>query len=524
MYPQRPIEPDKIIHVPRQPWADNLFRPALVIAMIMCLNYALVKLTWLINPAWSATYFLLGMFLTTVEAIYSHRVLHHYRMRGGSLLRYRLVELGMLLVLLKLLSYLNKPWDAITAELVYLREDPNLFFSVEYAMLISLALLAWTAAAYTIEDIEALYDPYQDSGLALDSLALRFFWGGAILVLLSGITRWAAVAGADSLTNLYRPSLGGIVFNVLIYFMLGLVLLSQVNLTRLQLRWQVQKIPVVAGLPRRWTRDGLLFLALVGLLAFALPTHFTMGLLETAGIVVGIIIQAVIFLFYLAVFLITLPFALLLSLIQGAPPEAAAPPLQPPVLPPAPADAAPSPWFEILQSLIFWIVAVGAVIYLVKTYFDDRPALLERLKNFRLIAALRRLLSHWRALLRRWGRAGLQLLPDRLKLPATRETLAQLSPRSWLELRKLSPRQRILRYYLNVLQQAETKGPARRQAETPYEYEPELRQSLPDVEADIHDITEVFVRARYSRQEFGPQQASSVRSTWRRIKKALRRR
>lgn len=525
MYSQRPIEPDKVVRVPRHTWADNFFRPALVVAMILCLNYAVVKLTWLINPTWDATYFLVGMFLTTVEAIFSFRILHHHRMRGGSVLRYRLVELGLLLLVLKLLSYMNKPWDAIYIEIVNLWQYPELLFDTEFYVLIVLAILAWTAATYTVEDIEALYDPYQDSRLALESLTGRFFWGGAILLVISGITRWVAVAGTESLIDLYRPSLGGIVFNVLLYFLLGFVLLSQVNLTRLHVRWKVQEIPVVGGLSRRWARYGVIFLVGVSLVAFVLPTHFTMGFLETAGIVLGVIIQGIIFLFYLLVALLTLPFALLFSLLTGTTPPAnePLPPAPPPALPPTPDSAAP-PWLDIMRSIVFWGVALAAIIYLVKTYFDDRPELLHRLKNFKLIALLRQLLADLSQLLGRWTRAGLDLLPDRLKTPGPVEPLASIRGRNWLRLRHLSPRQRILRYYLNVLEQAEKKGRARQQGQTPYEYEPSLRDSLPNVELDIQQITEVFVRARYSQEDFDQKQATLVRRYWSRIKKAFRRR
>ena len=91
MFTER-VKPDEVIRPKRSPWADNLFRPAIIIMMIMCLNVAVVQLVWQANPAWSATYFLLGMLITTVEAAYSHRMLRQYRSRGGSMLRYRLVE------------------------------------------------------------------------------------------------------------------------------------------------------------------------------------------------------------------------------------------------------------------------------------------------------------------------------------------------------------------------------------------------------------------------------------------------
>ena len=76
------IEEDEVIQVERDPWIDNIFRPFLITVMIMCLNISLVNLVRLANPAWRGTYFLIAMFLTTVEAIYSYRVLQRYSTLG----------------------------------------------------------------------------------------------------------------------------------------------------------------------------------------------------------------------------------------------------------------------------------------------------------------------------------------------------------------------------------------------------------------------------------------------------------
>jgi hypothetical protein len=69
------IAEDEVPEVKRTPWADNFFRPLLLTVMIMCFNISLVNLVRLVNPAWNGIYFLTGMLLTTIEALYSYRVL-----------------------------------------------------------------------------------------------------------------------------------------------------------------------------------------------------------------------------------------------------------------------------------------------------------------------------------------------------------------------------------------------------------------------------------------------------------------
>ncbi len=86
------IAEDEVPHIKRSRWADYFFRPLLTVVMIMCFNISLVNLVRLIDPTWRGTYFLIGILLTAIEAIYSYRVLKLLRSRGISILRYRLAE------------------------------------------------------------------------------------------------------------------------------------------------------------------------------------------------------------------------------------------------------------------------------------------------------------------------------------------------------------------------------------------------------------------------------------------------
>jgi hypothetical protein len=519
------LDPDKIITITRQRWVDNFFRPMVVIAMIMCLSLAVVNLVRLVNPAWNGMYFLPGMLLTSVEAVYSHRVMQKVRSIHMSALRFRLVEWGLLVLLLKALNLMGQPWAATVAEIQSLTGSTDLFFSIEFFMLIVLAMAAWGATTTTIADIETLYDPYIDHSETLDSLTGRFFLGGGLLIFISGVTQWTAYAGAASLTDLGQPSLGGVVFTVLAYFTLGLILLSQINLTRLQVRWQMQHIPIGPGLTRRWVQYGVIFLAVVTLVAFVLPTRYTIGLVETLGLAVELVINLILFILQLLILLITLPLAWLMSWLGQGPP--APPASMPPLMPVAPTQVEPgaaTPWLEIVRSVLFWGAALAVVGYLLKSYFEDRPELLRQLRQFRWVRWVIDLAKSGWAALRRWLARGLALLPDRLResQAAAAERWANRDRWSGLNWRQLSPREKIMRYYLNVLEQSARRGVARGQAETPYEFEPKVVQTAPEVDRDMHELTDVFVQARYSQQPFEAAHSDSVKAKWRRIKKSLR--
>ena len=515
---------DQIPEIKRSPWVDNFFRPLLITTMLMCFNYSLVNFVRLLNPAWRGYYFLAGMLLTTVEAIYSYRVLRHWRSRGISLLRYRLAEAIVLIILLKLLSFGGKPIPEIVAEIQGLWHNPLTFLTIEYYILLTLALLTWVGANHTVADFEALYDPYTfrtDHIMPLNDLANRFFWGGIALVAVSGFTHWVVRAGVSSLTNFQRPSLSGIIINVLLYFVLGLVLLSQANLTRLMIRWRVQKVEVAPDLVKQWGLYALIFLSGVAALIFFLPTGYTLGFLASAAIVVQFLLKIVIFLAQLIIFLLSLPLAWLLSVLDQTPLEqnlGSAPPIFP-QLPPS-AEAGANPWFEIIRSLTFWLVALAILGYFIKIYLADHPEIMQTLRRFRLVALL---LKGWQQLwhfLTGLARAGRTLLPQIKPAFPPQANEGRDQDRAWF--RRLSPRERVMYYYRNVLDRAREKGPGRRPGQTPYEYQPTLEHLAADAQPEVQQLTEAYVQARYGSGQIDKRDLKMVKSWWQGIKRALR--
>lgn len=79
----------------------------------------------------------------------------------------------------------------------------------------------------------------------------------------------------------------------------------------------------------------------------------------------------------------------------------------------------------------------------------------------------------------------------------------------------------MIRAYLQMLQHAAAAGLHRRQDQTPYEFAPKLRHSLPDAEGDVVALTEGFVNVRYSPEPAGPDQAAAVVAHGERVQRAL---
>ncbi len=504
----------------RTPWLENLFRPLVIGAMFGCVALSLVELVRLFAPAWNGTYLVVGCVLAAVEANYSYRLVRaRWVWHTTDALRFRVVELAMFFILLKIAGYIGDSWAAIMADIQTWPRDPLAVIDPETVVAFVLAVLSWRASTQTIRDLERLYAPPERTVLYVsptESLTHRFFWGGTVLLIATGVTR----IGIAALLNLSRPPVPGLVLNVLVYFLLGLVMLGQVHFTWLRKQWQAQEITVGNDLAGRWVRYSLAFIGLAALLAFLLPTSYTVGLLDAVATVIQILAYGATLLFTLILY----PFAWLASLIsrlfgrEPLAPQAELPPPQ--LLRQEPHQGAAPDWLEILRSLLFWPAALGMLFYVIRSYLRDHPELLQALASRRPIRALRDfLIALWRGLLGLAEAAG-QHIPRRLSLQWARPRSSK-KPFRFFRLGALSPRERILYYYLSIVERARRQGYPRRGSETPYEYDETLGPKLPEARQDLTSLTQAFVEARYSPQTFDREQDRRVRAIWKRVRAAL---
>ena len=504
----------------RNPWVENLFRPLALGGMVACVAVSVVGLVRLFAPTWNGTYLVVGCVLAALEASYSYRLIRARQLRTD-VLRFRAAEIAMFFILLKIGSYAGDTWAEVLADIRAWPRHPLNIIDPETTAAFILALLSWRASTQTIRDLEHISEPpgrYRGYVPPLERLTSRFFWGGAMLLIIAGITR----LGIAALLNLRRPSVPGIVLNVLVYFLLGLVMLGQVQFASLHTRWQAQRMRIADGLPGRWVRYSLAFIGLAALVAFLLPTGYTVGLLDTVSTIIRVFVDIVTLLGMILLFILSLllaPLAMLFGIERSTPRDL--PRIELLQMKPAATGGAAPGWFEVLRSLLFWAVALGMVYYVIRSYLHDRPELLESLSSLGPIRALRRfLIVLWRWLTG-FAEAVNERLPRRLSLGRARGDRAGTSFR-FFRLGALSPRERIQYYYLSILRRAGQQGFPRQRAQTPHEYDAALGPHLPEAQQEMGLLTDTFVEARYSRHAFDREQDRQVRTVWQRIKAALR--
>jgi hypothetical protein len=76
----------------------------------------------------------------------------------------------------------------------------------------------------------------------------------------------------------------------------------------------------------------------------------------------------------------------------------------------------------------------------------------------------------------------------------------------------------IKRIYANLVRLAARRGFPRREAETPYEFMGELRETLPSATAEERAITDAYVRVHYGEQSPAAEEVAQVKEAWKKIR------
>ena len=517
-------------------WAvDNLLRPVMIAGMMACLTSPLVYVLQWLGLGYNANYFMIFAFLASLEGILSERVLRRRRITGWAYIGSRLSEAILLLLLLKLSTYLSLGYDQLVADAQIWISDPYRFFSALDLFLGTVFLLMWggslSVARMTLElDVsEGRAPPPEDK-----TSTQYYMWltkpsvvrdRQETLVWLTEIVLWGGIVLllASAAVHFLIESAGALAVPALLYFALGIALLTQARFSVTQSGWQSEGIESPPEVARRWLVWAVVFLTGVSLAALALPTYYTLGPLQACLGVLGMVYAVLSFLISLLIFLVTLPLALLLPNVDSpTPPPLEIAPLPTPDLTVA---STPSPWLEVLASAFFWVVVLAILGYALARFWRDRvgaqedgePAADTLWGRFR--AWMRSLWQRWWA----W-RQGVQ---DQLALrwsgrSAGSPLVGRLSRLFFLG--RLPPREMVRFFYLSAARRAAQAGKPRRSGQTPYEYQDSLDEVFPELEPDLEGLTDAFIQARYASQPVGQEDAMAVKPLWQRVKAALRRR
>jgi hypothetical protein len=334
------------------------------------------------------------------------------------------------------------------------------------------------------------------------------------------------------LVEMAHTRVSGVVLNALVYYVTGLVVLSEAHFATLRAKWQRQGLVVPRLLGRRWALLLLGLVAGIGGASVLLPVGYSVGILEALGLVVRGIARAIVFVYLLFLSGLSLILQLVRDLVTGLVGEVRRPTPMPPASPTPVATPTPIPlaepaggvmlrvpWWELVRSVLFWFVFVGIVGYAVVHFVEDRWGLMQRLKGVRWFSWLSEAWRRWR---HRGGTvaARMRAAISQRRLSRTQRREERVARR--ISLRRLSPRERVRYYYLSILHRSARQGLERKAHSTPYEYESVLTEAMPNASAEVRNLTEAFVEARYGAHEIDDASEAAARSWWLRLRRALR--
>lgn len=522
-------------------WVEAIFEPAVLVASLVCFILGIVQFGTAIVPDWPTR------FLPPLSAVVAIEAFGYARRIGGLAVRPKewLVLLVPVLVVTRLLPYLDDPTSSLPRDIPMWIQSPGSLFTFGYIVDCLILVMVWWLALYCTDCLNSLRvqpgeipeegnslarQVYEDNFRAVDhteplrQLGRLYVGGAIILIIMSSL----AALGTDQifspgaiaqLVGFQRPSLQLIQVNVVLYFILGLLLLGEAHFVRQRTLWRLDRVEMPDEVRSQWI-SGVIGLVLVtAVIAFLLPTSYAMTLGDIVSYIIGFVLQ----IFFLIVggifYLIYLVFSLFGVSHGGGP---ASPPAMPTAIPhaaPPPSHGSP---LDTVQSIVFWLVATGVVVYSLSVLWRKRGPLLA---NVRLLPIL---LFPWRVLRglfnivsrvgRDVGRAVASAVP-RLFHAAPTPARPNLRIRS---LGRMTPRELVEYFYLSVCEHAARVGMPRPAGQTPEEYERAIRGRLPEIDAEFADLTAAFMEARYGPRTTTTDNARVVKGYWQTLKRKLR--
>jgi hypothetical protein len=512
-----------------------LLNQAIVILMMGCFGVAGIIFVRRFLPSWQGVYLPWMCILVCIESMYSWRLTRRMTDLNADTLVFHITEWVVLLVCVKIFLYIWSGINQLWVDLIAWRNDfLAAFFSPEYLGVCLLLILVWGLARMYASDLDdlsgdtALLVMSEQDGYRSDRSAIRRHLVGRVLFVGFVIVLLTALAQVDFMPTgiAARPSRFGLIV-VMSYFLLSFILLSQSQFAILRASWVWERVSISTDMAKRWTVFSLIFLSVIALIAFLLPTHYSLGFLATLGYLFDILISGVAYVLGFFLVLLSIPFYYLANLmyrlfgsLSGLRPLAA------PILPEVPRSDVlrqPIPWWEFAKSLLFWGIFIVVVGYAFYQYLNQNQELINKLRRLRV----------WRWIAQTWKMVWEQFQGVNQHINAfVKRSLERLRPQytkdfgsppwGYINLRQLPPRERIRFFYLAMVRRGRERGLPRHHWQTPNEYRRTLETQYPQSEADLSNITESFILARYSQQEVTPTDASRVRETWERIRKMLR--
>lgn len=519
---------------------EEIVRPLAISAMLTCITISLSQLMTSAVPEWPGGFLSVLTFLVCLESIHAHRLLTRLNLDSRERWRFRFVEWVFILLVVRFGVYIEYGAAKLAADMARWSLDVGAFFDAGFIVNSILMAIFWTLAltlSSAVRELEAspiekkprVTDPNHylyntmprhgriDRQARLNRIVSIFTAGGIVLLMLAGLSQ----VDVHDLMAFEHSYSSGILLNVLAYFLIGFLLIAQARYITLRAHWEIEDIPIVEGIGKRWILLALSFLFLIGLISAFLPVGYSVGIVDALSMALQWTLYVLAQIAFGLLFLISSLLAMLISFMTGTPRETRSSTRPMPELqaPPPTTSGGPAPWWPLVRSLAFWTILLGIIGYSIFHFADYRWSILQKLS---VSGLFRWLLGLWQGI-----RSGTQRATEGIRraiadrLPSRHGGGRIRRPWRYISLRGLPLRQRIRYFYLSTLRRSERQNLGRPPSATPQEYRNILSKEMPEIAEQFDELTQAFIEARYSEHPITKQEASNVKKAWRQVKRLL---
>jgi len=343
----------------------RILRPFLIAALVTALVMGLIVVIRLAAPSPAWRLLPVAVFLIALEAVYTSRWLADPQRRQFNRTGYRVAEMTVIAVALRFLTWFLSGgipgWEVWRSYLL----SPLTFFDGVYFGYLLCAFFAWERAvnfssvlrALSISEAEEIFYtmPYNEQrqrsfDRPIDrerpslfrGLVTSWLGGGLLLGLSAALSTvdLAVVEMTAGVRNVIRLGLNSsMLLALLVYFILGLWIISQARLEMMRARWLADGVSADETIVNTWRRSSIAVIALIALVAAFLPIGSTFAAAAVLQLIFGVLLAISQFLFLVFTTLLVA----LISLFGMRSPleEAEALPETPIATPPPPAAGTP---------------------------------------------------------------------------------------------------------------------------------------------------------------------------------------
>jgi hypothetical protein len=178
----------------------------------------------------------------------------------------------------------------------------------------------------------------------------------------------------------------------------------------------------------------------------------------------------------------------------------------------------PVEWLTLIKWALFIIVVIVVTVLIARSIEKNRRRRIEKSPDFE---ETHESLWNWRMFfnnlilffIRLFGRLMPKRLGREVALSGAAATLQTEPSATTLKIREV---------FKHLLRDASKAGIGRRRSETPLEYAQRFIKEIPDADAPMHELTQLYVRVRYSDYDAGDSHIVHVNGLWRQIRELLK--